>query len=273
MANASTNTGYRQYVVQMKNNFNSALNANDVSINLSGKKVVSNVTLSIPRGTWVSIIGPNGAGKTTLLKALAGLIPHLGMVELWGKSIASLPQRQRAQQLAWLGQNEIAVEDLSAFDVAMLGRLPHQTWLASPQSMDYSSVKNAMDATQVWELRNRAMRELSGGEKQRVLLARVLAVQATVVLMDEPLSHLDPHHQADWLKLVQSMVAQGTTVVTVLHDISMALQADALVVMDKGKVASYSACSDVTTLQAVTRVFHNKIAIHACNGQRVALPA
>jgi iron complex transport system ATP-binding protein len=235
--------------------------------------VVSNITLSIPKGIWVSIVGPNGAGKTTLLKALAGLISFDGRVELWGKSLATLPQRQRAQQLAWLGQNEFAVEDLSAFDVVMLGRLPHQSWLASPQSIDCVTVKNAMDATQVWDLRARSMRALSGGEKQRVLLARVLAVQAAVVLMDEPLTHLDPHHQADWLKLVRSMVAQGTTVVTVLHDITMALQADALVVMDKGRVACDGACSDASLLQSLAEVFDNKIAIHACNGQLVALPA
>ena len=250
----------------------SALHAKDVSICLSGKTVVSNVTLTIPKGTWVSIVGSNGAGKTTLLKALAGLIPYKGEVSLWGESLADLPQCQRAQQLAWMGQNEASVEDLTAFDVVMLGRIPHQSWLATPQATDHAAVKKAMDATQVWDLRGRSMRELSGGEKQRVLLARVLAVQASVVLMDEPLTHLDPHHQADWLQLVQSLIAGGTTVVTVLHDITMALQADALVVMDKGQLVCFGASSDASVHQVLTKVFHNRIAIHPLHGQSVAIP-
>ena len=256
----------------MENSDVFALHAKDLSICLSGKTVVSNVTLSITKGTWVCVVGPNGTGKTTLLKALAGLISCQGQVELFGQPLASLPQRKRAQQLAWLGQNEASVEDLTAFDVVMLGRLPHQSWLATPQSTDHAAVKNAMDATRVWHLRTRSMRELSGGEKQRVLLARVLAVQATVVLMDEPLTHLDPHHQADWLKLIQSMVTGGTTVVTVLHDITMALQANALVVMDKGKLVCFGACDDASVLQSLTKVFHNRIAIHSFDGLSVALP-
>lgn len=249
-----------------------ALQANNISICWADKKVVNNVSLSFLRGAWVSVVGPNGAGKTTLLKALAGLVPYEGTVELMGQSLATLPQRKRAQQLAWLGQNESLVDDLTAFDVVMLGRLPHQSWLAIPQATDHVAVKNAMDATQVWSLRARSMRALSGGEKQRVLLARVLAVQASVVLMDEPLTHLDPHHQADWLQLVQTMAAQGTTVVTVLHDITMALQADALVVMDKGQVVSSGASSDASVRQALIEVFHNRIAIYSLDGRSVAVP-
>ncbi len=249
-----------------------ALQAKNISICLAGKMVVSNVSLSFSRGAWISVVGPNGAGKTTLLKALAGLVPYEGTVELMGQSLAKLPQRKRAQQLAWLGQNESLVDDLTAFDVVMLGRLPHQSWLATPQAIDHVAVKNAMDATQVWSLRARSMRALSGGEKQRVLLARVLAVQANVVLMDEPLTHLDPHHQADWLQLVQTMAAQGTTVVTVLHDITMALQADALVVMDKGQVVRSGASSDASVRQALIEVFHNRIAIYSLDGRSVAVP-
>lgn len=249
-----------------------ALQAKNISVCLSGKKVVSNVSLAFARGAWVSVVGPNGAGKTTLLKALAGLAPHEGTVELWGQPLATLPQRKRAQQLAWLGQSESLVDDLIAFDVVMLGRLPHQSWLATPQAADHAAVKKAMDATQVWGLRARTMRALSGGEKQRILLARVLAVQASVVLMDEPLTHLDPHHQADWLQLVQTMATQGTTVITVLHDLTMALQADALVVMDKGQVVCLGTPDDAPVRQALIKVFHNRIAIHTFEGQSVAVP-
>lgn len=255
----------------MENAVSPALYCSTLTVQLSHVPVVSNVTLSIPRGKWVSVVGPNGAGKSTLLKALAGLIPFTGEIQISGQSLATLNRRDRAQQLAWMGQNESLADDLTAFDVVMLGRLPHQSWMATPQTYDHAAVKKAMDATEVWDLRTRAMRDLSGGEKQRVLLSRVLAVEANIVLMDEPLSHLDPHHQADWLQLVQSMAAKGTTVLTVLHDITMALQADLLVVMDKGQLLCHGATCDSSVRQALRRVFHNRITIHAFEGHSIAI--
>ena len=105
----------------------------------------------------------------------------------------------------------------------MLGRLPHQAWLAAPSAADHAAVEQALRATQAWDWRGRPLSQLSGGERQRVLLARALAVQAQVLLMDEPLANLDPPHQADWLRLVREQVAAGQTVVSVLHEISLAL--------------------------------------------------
>ncbi|MBC7620046.1 MAG: ATP-binding cassette domain-containing protein, partial [Candidatus Saccharibacteria bacterium] len=112
----------------------------------------------------------------------------------------------------------------------------------------------------------------SGGERQRVLLARALAVQAQVLLMDEPLANLDPPHQADWLAVVQALVAKGTTVVSVLHEISMALNADQLVVMAQGRVAHQGSTRDTASHAALVEVFDRRIAIHSIEGQWVALP-
>jgi iron complex transport system ATP-binding protein len=114
--------------------------------------------------------------------------------------------------------------------------------------------------------------QLSGGERQRVLLARALAVQAQVLLMDEPLANLDPPHQADWLGIVRALVEQGVTVVSVLHEVSMALHADAVVVMADGRVLHHGPCGDATTHQALCQVFDQRVAIHAIEGQWVALP-
>jgi iron complex transport system ATP-binding protein len=160
---------------------------------------------------------------------------------------------------------------LTVYDVAMLGRLPHQPWLAAPSVADRTAVEQALRSTHAWDWRERSLGELSGGERQRVLLARALAVQAAVLLMDEPLANLDPPHQADWLALVRGLVAQGTTVVSVLHEISMALHADAMVVMAAGRVIHFGACDDVATHTALQQVFDNRIAVNRLSGQWIAL--
>jgi len=234
--------------------------------------VLHGVSLGLVAGQWTSIVGPNGAGKSTLLKVLAGVLPHTGTVSLLGHPIHDLPHRVRARQLAWLGQNETSADDLTVWDVAMLGRLPHQAWLAPPSAADHAAVESALRATQAWDWRCRSLGQLSGGERQRVLLARALAVQAQVLLMDEPLANLDPPHQSDWLAVVQALVTRGTTVVSVLHEISMALHADRVVVMAKGQVTHHGASADPATHQALVNVFDQRIAIHTIDGQWVALP-
>ncbi|MBX9817432.1 MAG: ABC transporter ATP-binding protein [Burkholderiaceae bacterium] len=244
----------------------------NLGIGIAKQQVLHGVSLDIAAGQWTSIVGPNGAGKSTLLRCLAGVLPHSGTVYLLGQPLHALSHRERARQLAWLGQNETSADELTVWDVAMLGRLPHQAWLAPPCSADHAAVEQALRATQAWEWRSRPLGHLSGGERQRVLLARALAVQAQVLLMDEPLANLDPPHQADWLAVVQALVAQGTTVVSVLHEISMALHADCVVVMAQGRVTHHGASSDVSTHAAVAEVFEHRIAIHALAGQWVALP-
>ena len=253
-----------------------AVRADSISASLGNgmakQQVLHNVSLDIAAGQWTSIVGPNGAGKSTLLRCLAGVLPCTGTVVLLGEALHAIPKRERARQLAWLGQNEASADDLTVWDVAMLGRLPHQAWLAPPGSADHAAVEQALRATQAWDWRCRPLGHLSGGERQRVLLARALAVQAKVLLMDEPLTNLDPPHQADWLAVVQTLVAQGTTVVSVLHEISMALHADNMVVMAQGRVTHHGASKDASTHEALINVFDRRIAIHAIDGQWVALP-
>ncbi len=250
-----------------------ALVAKALTARLGGVTVLHGVDLELAAGQWTSILGPNGAGKSTLLKALAGLLPHQGEVHLLGKSFDQIPRRERARQLAWLGQNETSADDLSAWDVVMLGRLPHQDWLAPPNEKDLVAVERSMRYTQSWEWRARAVSQLSSGERQRVLLARALAVEAKVLLMDEPLANLDPPHQADWLCVVEALLAHGTTVVSVLHEISIALNANRLVVMREGRVVHHGASADPATHAALCQAFDNRIAIYPLNGQWVALTA
>ncbi len=249
-----------------------AIEAHDLRANLGHVQVLHGIDVRLSSACWTSIVGPNGAGKSTLLKVLAGLLPHSGRVSLLGQPLATLSGRLRARQMAWLGQGEASGDDLTVFDVAMLGRLPHQAWLAAPSAQDQLAVEQALKATQAWDWRGRTLGQLSGGERQRVLLARALAVQAQVLLMDEPLANLDPPHQADWLQMVRELVAQGKTVVSVLHEISMALHAQQMVILAQGRITHQGACSDPATHRALEAVFDHRIGIHQLGGQWVALP-
>ena len=249
-----------------------ALQADNVTARLGNSEVLHGISLQLPSGRWTSIVGPNGAGKSTLLKVLAGLLPHTGSVALLGQPLHALSAKRRAQQLSWLGQNEASADDLTAYDVAMLGRLPHQAWLAPPGAADHAAVEQALRTTHAWEWRSRSLGELSGGERQRVLLARALVVHADVLLMDEPLANLDPPHQTDWLLLVKRLAASGKTVVSVLHEISLALQADELVVMANGRVTHQGARVDAATHRALEAVFDHRIQVHSLAGQFVAVP-
>ena len=243
-----------------------------VCAQLGGREVLHDLGVQLPAARWTSIVGPNGAGKSTLLRVLAGLQTHQGRVELLGQPLSHWSPRQRAQSLAWLGQNEGAADDLRAYDVVMLGRLPHQPWLAPASETDHAAVEAAMRQTQTWAWRERSLGMLSGGERQRVLLARALAVQAAIVLMDEPLMHLDPPHQADWLSVVRELVQSGTTVLSVLHEIPMALQAQDVLVMDQGRIVHQGASHDTTTHRALEQVFAQRIAIERVGTHWVSVP-
>ncbi|MFZ3141541.1 ABC transporter ATP-binding protein, partial [Polaromonas sp.] len=130
-----------------------AIDARQLCAKLGNDEILHDISLALPRARWTSIVGPNGAGKSTLLKALAGLLPHSGTVALLGQPMAKMRGRDRARQLSWLGQNESSADDLTAYDVAMLGRLPHQAWLAPASSADHAAVERALRATQAWDWR------------------------------------------------------------------------------------------------------------------------
>ena len=249
-----------------------AMAVKGLRVDLGWTEVLHGIDLEIGAGRWTSMVGANGAGKSTLLKAMAGLLPARGDVHLLGQPLRDLPGRVRAQRLSWLGQSESGADDLSAYDVTMLGRLPYQAWLAPPSEADRAAVEQALRSTQAWEWRDRPLSHLSGGERQRVLLARALAVRAQVLLMDEPLANLDPPHQADWLDLVRACVAEGKTVVSVLHEITMALQSQDVVVVQAGRVAYAGATAHAQAHRAIEDVFDQRLHVQALGDQWVALP-
>ncbi len=249
-----------------------ALQTRGLKVALGGHEVLHGMDLDVTAGHWTCVVGPNGAGKSTLLKALAGLLPFHGQVLWQGRSLLEMARRERALALSWLGQGEATSLDLRVLDVVMLGRLPHQDWWSVPSPADHAMVEAALKATQAWDWRERSLGELSGGERQRVLLARAMAGNAPIMLMDEPLANLDPPHQVDWLEQVQCLKAQGTTVVSVLHEIGMALHADDVVVMDKGQVVHHGPCDHEATRRAMEAVFEHRIRILLADGQWVVVP-
>ena len=252
-----------------------ALAAQQLQVVLGGQRLLHGVQLAVPARKWTAIVGPNGAGKSTLLRTLAGLLPQRqwqGQIEWMGRTLADWPRRERARQLAWLGQNETGAQDLSAYDVVMLGRLPHQAWLAPASAQDHAVVQQCLQQTGAWDWRMRPLGALSGGERQRVLLARCLAVQAQVLLMDEPLANLDPPHQSHWMQTVQQLVLQGRSVVSVLHELGIALQSDHMVVMQAGQVLHQGATADRATHAALEAVFAHRIRVRQIEGMWMALP-
>jgi len=250
-----------------------AIGVHEISAGIGKCPILHSISLKVVAGRWTSIVGPNGAGKSTLLKTLAGLLPvQSGEVTLFGRPLLGWPARERARAMAWLGQNEAAADDLTVLDVALLGRLPHQGWMQPPSLADHAAAEAALRQTQAWEWRARPLGQLSGGERQRVLLARALAVDAQLLLMDEPLANLDPPHQTDWLLLVRGLVAQGRTVVSVLHELSVALRADDVAVLAGGCLCHHGAAHDPATHRALEAVFGQRIAIHRVQDQWLALP-
>jgi iron complex transport system ATP-binding protein len=249
-----------------------ALRADSISASLGKRLIFEGLNLSLPAGKWVSIVGPNGAGKSTLLKALAGLLAYDGDVFLGETNLRQMPARARAQQLAWLAQDETGALDMRVKDVVMLGRLPHQGLLGGIAEKDLAACESAMQQTQTLEFAEQLLCELSAGQQQRVRLARALATQASVLLLDEPLANLDPPHQIDWLHAIRAQVASGVTVVSVLHELPMALLADEMVLMQDGKIVHQGACHTAQTHRAMEQVFDSRVRVVQLEDAWVVLP-
>ncbi|HEU4622622.1 MAG TPA: ABC transporter ATP-binding protein [Burkholderiaceae bacterium] len=239
-----------------------ALSAHCLVREFKGRRVVDEVSLTLHHGEYTAIVGPNGAGKSTLLSMLAGVArADAGEVRLAHRPMHAWSSRERARRVAWLAQQSDAGGELAARDIVRLGRLPRHGLFGAYDARDEAEVEAAMAETECAAFASRRLNELSGGERQRVLLARALAVRASVLLLDEPTTHLDvPHQRA----LARSLVAQarrGVAVVAVLHDLTLALAADRVVVMRLGRVCADGPPADASVRAALVAAFDDAISI------------
>ncbi len=250
-----------------------ALSIKGLSVTLGEQAVLHDVSLQALAGEWLTIVGPNGAGKSTLLRCWAGLQAHTAVVRLLGREASHWPRQQWAQNLAWFGQAEAVDGDLQVEEAVMLGRLPHRGWLSGPTPADQEAVDSALAAAGVALFRGRRLGTLSGGERQRVLLARALAVQPKVIVMDEPLLSLDVQYQSRWIALVKRLCAQGVTVVSVLHELAVAMQADQVAVLAQGRLRQVAPPSNPALRQALIEAFEFGLRFEQLQGQWVPLLA
>lgn len=244
-----------------------------LTVAYGSRVVLQSLDLALDAGVWTAVIGPNGCGKSTLLRSLAGLIaPESGEVHLAGRAMSGWSARERARRLAWLAQTA-PITDLTAAECVALGRFAHTGWLASHASADDAAVASAMRATGAAEWAHRRLSTLSGGERQRVHLARALAVQAQVLLLDEPTTHLDPPHQEDVARLLRVEARdRGTAVISAIHDLSVALGADRLVVLGKNGVVGHGTVEEALRGDWLSRAFETPIDIICHEGTHLWRP-
>jgi iron complex transport system ATP-binding protein len=247
------------------------LTAHGLSVTLGGRAVVRDVSLSLSPGHLVALVGPNGAGKTTLLRALAGLLPSQGGIHVGGAALASLSLRERARRFAYLPQGHVVHWPLPARDIVALGRYPHgatDPTRLSPK--DAEAVQRAMQATDVVGFSERRVTELSGGERSRVALARVLAVEAPVMLADEPTASLDPRYQIDVMTSLRNAADGGMLVIVVTHDLGLAARfADTVMVLSDGRLVSRGVPAEALSEKVMSDVF--RISAYRAEHQREAV--
>ena len=246
---------------------NPVLQTLELGVQLGTHGFLSGVSLSIQPGSWWSVCGPNGAGKSTLLRALAGLQSHSGQILLMGREWNDMSTLARAQLMSWMGQAQPVPADLCVADVVRLGRWPHTAQLAADLQKESEVVAQCLHTMGLNSIAGRTLSQLSGGECQRVLLARAMAVQAPVMLFDEPLNHLDMPHQQAWLSWLRSRCRQGAAALTVMHELNQTLAADQILILRQGRVLHQGSPGDAATRQALQEAFEQSLEFHVLDTQ------
>ena len=223
--------------------------------------VVQNISAKAKEGELIALIGPNGCGKSTLLKTLCGIIsPSSGQVTVEGKALNDMPLKARAKSIAYLAQSREALPSMSSEEVVRLGRAPYRGALGKISPEGEKAIRSALSRTQSDVLSSRRFDSLSGGEQARILLARALAVDAPLLLADEPIAALDPFYQLSMMEILKAETTRGKTVITALHDLPLAAHfADRIWMMHDGKIVADGTPDDVLNAENLKTVFGIKL--------------
>lgn len=241
---------------------------------LGRRQVLEDISFDLAAGEFIGLIGPNGAGKSTLLRSILGLVPHGGNVLSSGQDVAGLTARERAAHIAYLPQERDIAWPVSVEMVVSLGRLARKGAFGGSAVSDREIVERAMRRMEIETFRDRTARELSGGEKARVLIARALAQDAPLILADEPTAGLDPAHQIALMSLFRRLAGEGQGVMASLHDLSLAARwCSRLILLDHGRIVADGSPEDVLTAKRLRDVYGVEALIdRAGDGRLLVIP-
>jgi iron complex transport system ATP-binding protein len=229
-----------------------------VAVAYRDRQALVPLTEHVASGEWLGVIGPNGAGKSSLLKAIAGLARASGRITVNGTDLGAVDDRRRARHVAYVPQEPLIPDDMSVADYVLLGRTPHVGYFGAVTAHDRAVVTGVIDRLRLGPFAERLLGTMSGGERQRAVLARALAQEAPVLLLDEPTSALDIGHQQQALELVTELRReQAITVLSAMHDLTLAgTYTDRLVMLDGGEVVATGPAHEVLTAERLGEVFH-----------------
>lgn len=253
------------------------LDVDNVSFSYNSLDVLDGVRFTVSRGDFIGIIGPNGSGKSTLLKCISNVLKtDGGTIRFHEKPVDEYSRTELAREMAVVSQNTEVTFGFTCEEIVLMGRSPYIPRFSSEQERDYKLVHEAMKATNTLHLAKRIIANISGGERQRVIIAQALAQQPKLLLLDEPTSHLDIKHQVELLDLLVKLnKEEGLTVIVVMHDLNLAaLYCDYLIMLSEGKIYSIGTCEQVITADNVESVYGTSVSIvkHPITGRpQVAL--
>ncbi len=245
-----------------------------VSARLGGRTVLHDANMTLSRGEILGVIGANGAGKSTLLRVAAGLLgPDAGQITLDGNPIAAWERRRLGRRIAFLPQDRTVHWSLSVRALVGLGRLPHRGFAAAESPADVDAIAHAMAGADVVHLADRAVTELSGGERARVLLARALAQDAETLIADEPAAGLDPAHQLDVFERFSAMATKGRSIIIALHDLGAAARyCHRLLLLSGGRQLALAPPTDVLTPRWIAEAYGIKVHLSIVDGMPIVIP-
>lgn len=233
----------------------SRLHLDNVSVPIGQSTVLRDISFTAEGGTFIGLVGPNGAGKSTLARAIAGLLaPSAGTISVDDRPLSSLGRREAARTIAYLAQGDVVHWPLAARNVVALGRSPHLGPLGKASLADEVAIERAMARTRIEGFADRDVTRLSGGERGRVLLARALAVEAPILVADEPVGALDPRHALSIMELLHEESRRGMLVIAVLHDLALAMRfCDRLIMLGEGRLVGDGPPQEILSPEGLAR--------------------